>query len=81
MTYIPILFNQGIDDLRRIGARGGHAHARNWRARRRAMLNAPARITSAIQPPQETTAEAVALLDAQFPWLRGAERRCSASRR
>ncbi len=36
MTHIPFLFNQTIEQIRRIGARGGKAHARNWQARQRA---------------------------------------------
>jgi hypothetical protein len=33
VTHIPYLFNQTIEQMRRIGARGGKTHARNWRAR------------------------------------------------
>jgi hypothetical protein len=36
MTHIPFLFNQTIEQMRRIGARGGKAHAHNWQARQRA---------------------------------------------
>jgi hypothetical protein len=36
MTHIPFLFNQTIEQMRRIGARGGRTHARNWQARQRA---------------------------------------------
>ena len=76
MNDIPILFGKSIDDLRHIGALGGRAHARNCRARQKALLrNAAAPIPAIIRPLQETTAEAVAALDAEFPWLRGAERR------
>jgi len=32
MNPYPILFNQSPDQLRRIGARGGRAHARNLAA-------------------------------------------------
>jgi hypothetical protein len=85
MNDIPILFGKTIDDLRHIGALGGRAHARNCRARQKARLvTSSAPIPASIPPTQETTAEAVATLDAQFGWLRGAERRCerrSASRR
>jgi hypothetical protein len=75
MNDIPILFNLTVEDLRRIGARGGRAYTRHCRARQKARLRtASTQTPSVIQPPQETTAAAVALLDAQFPWLRGAER-------
>ena len=76
MTEYPILFNQTIDQLRRIGARGGRAHGRNWRAQQRATMRAPLPTVPPAMPPVETTAQAVAALDAQFPWLRGSERRC-----
>ena len=80
MHECPILFNKTIDELRRIGARGGRAHARNWRARQKAMPVASPRVP-AVRLPLETTAQAVAVLDAQFHWLRGAERTCDARRR
>jgi hypothetical protein len=64
MTHIPFLFNQTIEQMRRIGARGGRTHARNWQARQRA----------AGAGQRETTTQAVAVLDAQFAWLRGAEK-------
>ena len=73
-SHSNVLFNKTLEDLRRLGARGGKAHGRNQRARR-ALLPAP------LPPrpvPQETAAEASARLDAQFPWLRGAERRTTA---
>ena len=41
MTHIPFLFNQTIEQMRRIGSRGGKTHARNWRARQRATLAVP----------------------------------------
>ena len=68
----PILFNQTPDSLRLIGARGGRACARNrrWRQHRDPQV-APARPDPAL-PAWETTAEAIAALDAQFPWLRQA---------
>jgi hypothetical protein len=71
--YSYILFNKSPDQLRRLGARGGRAHARNQRARRTRMLTPPETVLLRAEP-QETTAEAIALLDAQFPWLRGAVR-------
>ena len=77
MTHYPyILFNQSPEDLRRIGARGGRAYGRNRRT-----LRAPGPSPrQAVQSPVaelETTAEAIATLDAQFSWLQGAEDRTS----
>jgi hypothetical protein len=71
--YSHILFHKTPLQLRLLGARGGKAFGRNERLRR-ALLPPPA---SASLPavPRHTTAEAVAELDARFPWLRGAERR------
>ena len=77
----PILFNKGLEELRRIGARGGRAHARNWRARQKAAQATAPQMVMAPRPPRESTAQAVATLDALFPWLRGAERRCDTRRR
>ena len=74
MNEIPILFNQTPDQLRRIGARGGRTHARNWRARQRTASVARSPVGAAL-PPVQTTAQAIAALDAQFPWLCQAERR------
>jgi hypothetical protein len=72
MTNYPyILFNQSPDDLRRIGARGGRAYGRN----RRGLCTQGPRSLEAVERPVphlETTAEAIASLDAQFSWLRGA---------
>jgi hypothetical protein len=70
-----ILFNQSLEQLRRIGARGGKACARNRRARLRATPPAGPVAAAPDLPPLETTAQAVAALDAKFPWLRGAETR------
>jgi len=64
-----ILFNKTATQLRSVGARGGRASAR---VRRQRMAAMPVR-TDAPAPAEETAAEAIALLDAQFPWLRGAE--------
>src|ERR1039458_7323509 len=72
MTNCPyILFNQSPDQLRRMGARGGKARARNWRARLQTQAQAQARppMVAAIDPLSETAAEAIVVLDAQFPWL------------
>ena len=69
MTNYPyILFNQSPEDLRRIGARGGRAYGRNRRGLRAKGL----RLLEAVErpvPQLETTAEAIATLDAQFSWL------------
>jgi hypothetical protein len=77
MTEYPyILFNKSPEQLRQLGASGGRANARNQRARRALIATLP----EAVPPPalpQQTTAEAIHLLDAQFPWLRGAERKRS----
>ena len=73
MTHIPYLFNQTIEQMRRIGARGGRTHARNWRARQLAAGAGPRETPIPDTPPQETTTQAMAVLDAQFAWLRGAE--------
>ena len=77
MNHYPyILFNKSPEQLRRLGARGGRAHGCNQRARRAQMSKplptAPMRVAR-----RETTAQAIAVLDAQFPWLRGAEKRRS----
>jgi hypothetical protein len=75
MTNYPyVLFNKSPLQLRLIGARGGRAFGRNQR-RLRALLPSPpdaVPLRTALLP---TTAEAIAMLDAQFPWLRSAERR------
>ncbi len=71
-----LLFNQTIQSLRRVGRRGGKATARNRRARQQAMMTPAASLGNPLSAPVESTAEAIARLDAQFPWLRNAERRC-----
>jgi hypothetical protein len=66
------LFNKKPEDMRRIGALGGRARARNLR-RREAQ---PAAVAREISPPHdETAAEAIRRIDALCPWLVGAERR------
>jgi hypothetical protein len=75
MTNYPyILFNKSPEQLRRLGARGGKAYGRNQRLRRSQI---PTPLAAIALPPAagETAAEAIAVLDAQFPWLRGAEKR------
>ena len=78
--YSHILFNKSPQQLRRIGARGGKAFGRNERARR-ALLPAPAPTVPPAAPGRQTTAEDIAVLDARFPWLRGAEKRQRTPRR
>ena len=75
MTAYPTLFNQTPDQLRRIGARGGRARGRNWRARQRQARAAAVPLVRPEVPPLETTAQAIATLDAQCPWLCRAEKR------
>jgi hypothetical protein len=69
-----ILFHKSLLQCRSLGARGGRAFGRNQRARR-ALLPAPPPAVPWRAAPQETTATAIALLDAQFPWLCLAESR------
>jgi hypothetical protein len=80
MTNYPyILFNKAPLQLRLIGARGGRAFGRNQRIRRArlALMPTPPQTVPVSAAPGQTAAEAIALLDAQFPWLRCAERRLS----
>jgi hypothetical protein len=73
--YSHILFHKTPSQLRLLGARGGRAYGRNQRARRALLPPSPA-----VPPPVapgESTAQAVAILDARFPWLRRAEKRDS----
>ena len=70
-----ILFSKSLQQCRQLGARGGRAFARNQRLRRLACSGStPEKVTTEDDPPLETAAEAIAVLDAQFPWLRGAEK-------
>ena len=72
MTNYPhILFNKSPEQLRLLGARGGRAYGRNQRDRRAKLPPPPAPAPRSVAP-HETAAQASALLDAQFPWLRGA---------
>jgi hypothetical protein len=75
-AYPNALFNKSPLQLRRIGALGGKAYARNQRARRALMPTPPPANPLGIAP-RQSIAEAVAALDAQFPWLCFAERRRS----
>ena len=73
--YPYILFNKSPEQLRRLGACGGKANARNQRARRALVLTP---LPATPRPvPGETATQAITVLDAQFPWLRGAEKRVS----
>jgi hypothetical protein len=74
--YPYALFNKSPLQLRRIGALGGKSYGRNQRARR-ALMPTPPALTPPGAAPRQSTAEDVAVLDAQFPWLSGAERRRS----
>jgi hypothetical protein len=65
-----ILFNKTPSQLRLLGARGGKAYGRNQRARRARLTTSPAAIPVRVAS-QETTARAIAVLDARFPWLAG----------
>jgi hypothetical protein len=69
-----ILFHKSLLQCRSLGARGGRAYGRNLRARRALLPTPPAPVPPRAAP-GETTAQAIALLDAQFPWLFCAEQR------
>jgi hypothetical protein len=72
MTHSPyLLFHQTPAQLRRVAARGGRVSARNRRRKMRATAPPPWAV-SPTEPRAETVAQAIAALDAQFPWLRGA---------
>src|SRR3954452_1518881 len=75
--YPYILFNKSPEQLRRLGACGGKANARNRRARR-VLVPIPL-LPVPTGRPRQTATEAITVLDAQFPWLRGAEKRASRS--
>ena len=55
-------------------ARGGKAYGRNHRIRRALMATLSEPVPPPAAPPGETAAEAIAVLDAEFPWLHGAEK-------
>ena len=74
MTEHFYTFNKSPEQQRRLGARGGRAHGRNQRARR-AVLETQPRTVPPRAPPLASTADSIALLDARFPWLQGAEKR------
>jgi hypothetical protein len=72
-NYPYILFNKSPEQLRRLGASGGKAQARNRRARLQAPVQAQPQRVEVSSRLAETVVDAIAALDAQFPWLRGAE--------
>ena len=76
MTDRVYTFVKSPEQLRRLGARGGRAFARNQRARR-ALLAARRQTLPPRAASYPTAAESIAVLDACFPWLRGAEKRLS----
>jgi hypothetical protein len=70
------LFNKKPGDMRRVGAIGGRARARNLRLHKAdevPVMDEPSR------PQEETTAEAIRRIDALCPWLVGVE--CREARR
>ena len=67
-------FTKSPEQLRLLGARGGRAYGRNQRARRALSAPPPKAIVPHTRYPASTT-ESIAVLDARFPWLRGAEKR------
>ena len=82
--FFYLLFNQSPEQMRRIGARGGKAQARNRRARLlthnealpcRAVVHPLPEHPLPEHPLPQTATQAIAGLDAQFPWLCGAEKR------
>lgn len=70
-TGIQILFNKTIDECRIMGGRGGRVRARNLRLRKSREAPRPAEIPVVTI---ETTAQAIARLEHQFPWLMDAEK-------
>ena len=70
------LFNKKPGDMRRVGALGGRARARNLRLGK--VGQAPV-IHEPSRPPEETAAEAIRRIDALCPWLVGVE--CREARR
>jgi len=70
------LFNKKPGDMRRVGALGGRARARNLRLRKAGpvpVIGEPSR------PHEETAAEAIRRIDTLCPWLVGVE--CREARR
>jgi hypothetical protein len=73
--YPYLLFRQTPQQLRRVGARGGKAAARNRRTRLGAATLPNPPVAARVEPCDTPVSAAIAALDAQFPWLRGAENR------
>ena len=74
-THNPyILFRKSLEQCRQLGARGGRTFARNQRIRRLERRSVLENVPTQVDPTLETAAQAIAMLDAQFPWLRGAEK-------
>ena len=71
------LFNKKPEDMRRVGALGARARARNLRLRKARPVPCVREIS---RPREETAGEAIRRIDALCPWLVGAER-CDARRR
>ena len=72
MTHFRyFIFNQSAEQRRRIGARGGKAQARNRRGRLQSQSLPHPEVLFHLP---ETAAQSIAALDAQFPWLSGAEK-------
>jgi hypothetical protein len=71
------LFNKKPGDMRRVGAVGGRARARNLRLRKAGQVPVKREFN---QPHRETAAEAIRHMDGVCPWLVGAER-CPTRRR
>jgi hypothetical protein len=69
-------FDASPERRRLLGARGGRAFGRNQRARR-TLLATQREVVPLRAVLQPTVAENIAILDARFPWLRGAEKRLS----
>jgi hypothetical protein len=69
MTGKPLLFHQTAEQLRRVSAHGG---PRQRTQPARPLTHHRSGTAPALPPPQpqaETTAAAIAALEAQFPWL------------
>ena len=65
------LFNKKPEDMRRVGALGGRARARNLQLRQ--AHSAPVTQKTS-RPREETAGEAIRRIDALCPWLVGVER-------
>ena len=70
------LFSKKPEDMRRIGALGGRARARNLRLRKVCPVPVARELN---RPHEETAAEAIRRINALCPWLVGAE--CRQGRR